>query len=1821
MTLLLAIQMVAQAQYVIDKVCKDAVRTYRVDGETGLTYTWILKDHLGNSVSIPSGAPFTDTDGSGNLIEGSEIKINWSFDPDIYTLMIEKQSQFNCKTDTAGIIEVLPKPFVDAGQSQTVCAGSVINLSDASTVNVSPAGLEWTTSGDGSFDDPSDEKPVYSPGSNDLLAEKVTLTLTAKSTTDDEDGCLKDDKVEIRINPMPVLKITDPIAECEPKTVDITAPSVVAGSTIPKASTTSYWKDDKATVPLTDPSKISELGTTTYYIKVDGGIGCMDIKPVVVSISPIPKLEITDPPVVCEPLTVDISEASIVAGSNPGLTAFGYFTDEGATKPLANYTAIKTSGTYYIKGTNALGCSTEVKPVRVEITNRVVPKFTLKDELCLNSIPPILPTVSDDGFTGSWNPAIISTSSISKTKYIFTPGTDQCALPNTIEINVTDKRIPDFGPIGPFCVGSSPSLPTTSNKGIIGSWSPSAISTIIAGSFDYTFTPDAVPDQCALPVTISIEITDPETPTFDPIGPLCQDASNPLVSISKEGIAGTWSPAFSSATPGGPTTYIFTPNPGVCAKPTKVDIVVYPSISIAETHVNLDYSVSPIGSINITVSGGSGDFNYLWSNGTTTEDLSNLPAGTYTVTVVDKITKCQQTKAITLTSFIIPLTVTTKHTLETCPNSGDATATAIPAGGTSPYTYQWDNGQTGQTIGGLIAGTYNVTVTDANGTSTPASVSIPKTTSKFGFDPKVIQPLCWGEKGSIEFNFTNVPNGLGLVDIYYDGGRFADLTIVDNFVKVDNVGVGSYNDVRISINGCWSEGIPLTVKYPDYTLTAVGKDPVCAGEDGHIQFNFTYIVDGIYDILYDGGQFSKVEVNGGKAAVAVTPGVYKNLKILVGSCPTPDGISVTINEVPILSLTANVTEQPDCDILTGTITASSPIAGNTYTLTGIDPIVSSVTNSSGLFQGLAAGIYDVITSNIAGCSSEPITLTINAHPITPATLISTSVPVCEMTPIQTLNANTGIVPPPAGVVIVWYDAATGGNVVANPILNTASTITYYAEATNGECASKNRTPVTLTIIPTPAAPISKGNLSACESSPLVTLDARDAIDPTGKNLVWYDALVGGNVVTSPTLNALKTITYYVEDINGVCASSPRTAVTLSINPLPAKPIAVVSVVPRCIDTSGVIEVKAPIGTNYAYNIDNGPYQSSVTFNSQVPGDHAIRVKNITTNCESGVTILKVPDIPPVPKIINLTVENCICYGDSGKLNFEFENITDGTYVIIYLGGQFENVKVKGNKATVLAKAGTYNVLAIEANGCTSSENWNKEIKQPDQISVSAKITEIDLKSKQKGEIDLTISGGTGAYQTVWKPNPFNGFVGATTEDIKNLDAGIYVVTVTDASGCYKTYVDTIPKANLPPIATDDNFVANCNLVTGDLLYTDNGNGVDSDPDGDPIAIDTTPIKTPSHGTLTIHPDGTFEYTAIQGYTGDDSFKYIIYDIKKNSSNPATVTIHVVSDTDRDGIADDLDPDADGDGILNVDEIMAGQDWKTTDSDGDGYPNYLDIDSDNDGIVDNIEAQSTPGYIKPSGIDKDRNGIDDAYDPAQGGTSIVPVDTDGDGIPDFLDVDSDGDGVPDYIEGHDLNADGKPDFVSVGKDSDGDGLDDGFDIVVNVCSLSENVLGSNAAMQDFDGDGLKDWRDENDDDDQYLTRFEDLNMDGDFSNDDTDRDGHPEYLDYGRDCDLFIPNAFSPNDDNVHDYFQIYCIDHFPNARMYIFDQLGNKLYEQKNYGNLEVWGTPERAWWDGRTTNKAASTTNGGKVAPGTYYYVLQLGNGDIKKSFVFVSY
>lgn len=198
--------------------------------------------------------------------------------------------------------------------------------------------------------------------------------------------------------------------------------------------------------------------------------------------------------------------------------------------------------------------------------------------------------------------------------------------------------------------------------------------------------------------------------------------------------------------------------------------------------------------------------------------------------------------------------------------------------------------------------------------------------------------------------------------------------------------------------------------------------------------------------------------------------------------------------------------------------------------------------------------------------------------------------------------------------------------------------------------------------------------------------------------------------------------------------------------------------------------------------------------------------------------------------------------------------------------------------------------------------------------------------------------------------------------------------------------------------------------------------------------------------------------------------------------------HLDIDADNDGITDTLEAggeDMDGNGTIDgfADANNDGLDDATTtaplplnNTDGntaDG-PDYLDIDADDDGIVDNIEAQTTAGYVAPSGNDTDDDGLDDAYDTNDGGTAIIPVNTDATDEADFRDLDTDGDGIPDAIEGWDADGDGIADTQTGPTDADNDGLNDAYDNDVTRAQANNGQTPTDFPDQQVPG-GDRDWR--------------------------------------------------------------------------------------------------------------------------------------------------
>jgi len=448
----------------------------------------------------------------------------------------------------------------------------------------------------------------------------------------------------------------------------------------------------------------------------------------------------------------------------------------------------------------------------------------------------------------------------------------------------------------------------------------------------------------------------------------------------------------------------------------------------------------------------------------------------------------------------------------------------------------------------------------------------------------------------------------------------------------------------------------------------------------------------------------------------------------------------------------------------------------------------------------------------------------------------------------------------------------------------------------------------------------------------------------------------------------------------------------------------------------------------------------------------------------------------------------------------------------------------------------------------------------------------------------------------------NGTANDPTDDIvtyiPNPDyngADTFDYTVCNTFGDCSTATVTIEV--LPIVDALDDAVATNQNTPVDIEILANDNDIPS--------LGTLTTTDPSDGNVIINDGGTpgdlsddtVTYIPETNFVGADTFTYTLCDTLGNCST-ATVTIVVTNaldlDSDNDGILDnfeDLNLDADNDPATN-----------STDTDGDGIADYLDIDSDNDGIPDNVEAQTTLDYIPPSGQDLNDNGLDDAYE-ADGNLGIIPEDSDGDGLPDYVDEDSDNDNIPDNIEGHDHNQDGIADVTLIGSDKDNDGLDDGYEGGTAIdLDVNDEIDDPYNDLPNTDGDGEVDYRDIDDDNDGIESKDEDVNTDGNYANDDSDGDGIPEYLEPNGDEEAIeVFNVVTPNDDGVHDILTISGLENFPDNSIRIYNRWGVLVYGTQAYntqGNV----------FDG-TSNGRVTVDVDRKLPVGTYFYILDYKN------------
>jgi hypothetical protein len=264
---------------------------------------------------------------------------------------------------------------------------------------------------------------------------------------------------------------------------------------------------------------------------------------------------------------------------------------------------------------------------------------------------------------------------------------------------------------------------------------------LAAGTYSVTAT-DA--SNCSV-TSSSIVITQPTaitiTPTITNVN--CFGNTSGAVSLVISGGTGTksclWNDGSTSQNRTGllaGTYSVVVTDANNCTKTLSGIVVSQPAaaLSLSATSVNIACYGGSTGSINLTASGGTLPYSYNWGGGITSEDRSDLAAGTYSVTVTDA-SGCTAVLSKTITQSI-NLTLSTVLTNESCPGVADGAIALTVTGGTGTYTYSWTGPatftptpQTTEDISGLQDGAYTVVVTDGSGCTATLTVTINTTNS------------------------------------------------------------------------------------------------------------------------------------------------------------------------------------------------------------------------------------------------------------------------------------------------------------------------------------------------------------------------------------------------------------------------------------------------------------------------------------------------------------------------------------------------------------------------------------------------------------------------------------------------------------------------------------------------------------------------------------------------------------------------------------------------------------------------------------------------------------------------------------------------------------------------------------------------------------------------------------------------------------------------------------------------------------------------------------------------------------------------------------
>ncbi|HMX39679.1 MAG TPA: hypothetical protein PKD78_05100, partial [Saprospiraceae bacterium] len=761
------------------------------------------------------------------------------------------------------------------------------------------------------------------------------------------------------------------------------------------------------------------------------------------------------------------------------------------------------------------------------------------------------------------------------------------------------------------------------------------------------------------------------------------------------------------------------------------------------------------GAVDISVvSGGTAPYSYSWSNGATTQDLANVPAGTYAVTVTAANGWTGTLSGIDVDGPPSALAVNLVGTTPAGCNGITGSATVEGSGGWSNYSYLWNNGQAGETATNLSPGNYTVTVTDGNNCTKTLVVNIaPPTYPTATIAPP---PTITCLTPSIQLNGNGSSTGPNFTYQWFasNGGNITGggttLTPTVN-------AAGNYTlQVTNTENTC--QKFAVTTVVADIAPPSANAGPpgtvTCAVPSIQLQgsgstgSNFTYLWT-----ASNGGN-----ITGGGTTLTPTvnaSGTYQ-LKVTntANGCTSVSTTTVTGSNVPPSVNTTN--GALTCTNSSATLTTTTDAANPTFAWTGPNGYTSEAQSPTVNVSGSYAV---VVTNTVTGCTNTAVaTVTSNTNP--PGASATGGALTCVTTQV-TLNGNS----PATQVTYAWTGPNGYTSSMQNPSVNVDGTYNLVVTDSGNGCTSTAVANVTLNTTPPAASASTPGNLN-CNTTQLQLSGNGSS---TGSNFSYQWTTTNGNIVEgattlTPLVNQIGTYQLVVTNADNGCTSAASTNV-LQSPPVTSSISAQTN--PSCNgSTNGSATVTAGGGNgSFSYTWSNGATTASVS--NLAAGTYFVTVtdgENCTASASAVIT---------QPEVLD---PNASATGQTAN------GVNDGTATAAPTGGTSGYTYLwsnGGTTATITGLApGSYTVVVTDANSCTAVETVTVNTFNC-ALSANMSSTNITCFGANNGTAAVSLTGAAEPVTYTWSN-------GATTSSVSGLAPGTYTVEIEDGNNCPAT---------------------------------------------------------------------------------------------------------------------------------------------------------------------------------------------------------------------------------------------------------------------------------------------------------------------------------------------------------------------------------------------------------------------------------------------------